>query len=770
MVTEHDGYFLLSTASTSLLLQANKVGKLVSLYYGNRLLDEREWPALSIVAGCCPGTSLAYDEKKAPAVSLDALHGELSTGAQGDFLYPSLILSRPDLVNFDFVYDSFFIRKPLPIPGLPTPHGAEEELVIALVDKAAEARLRLHYFVYEESEVIGRYLEVVNEGEKPLTIDKIASYQFVTPNRDYVLRTLYGSWINEGNVDKQSLHPGRFVFGSDTGSSSNRHNPYFSLMEKGAGLNEGHGYAFNLVYSGSHEESVELDSFGRVRLSAGISSRYFRKTLAKGASFATPMGVMTTSEKGLNGLMGHCHRFVDDCVVPERFAHMERPIVYNNWEATYFKFTKGKLVSLMDEAKKLGIEYFVLDDGWFGDREDDTKGLGDWFCNERKIPGGLKSLSLEAKKRGLGFGVWMEPEMVNEDSDLYRAHPDWIIRDEVHKPVKGRHQFVLDLTKKEVREFVYGAVKGVLSSADISFLKWDYNRPIADIPGGKGTFMHDYILGLYEVLGRLKDEFPNVLIEQCASGGNRFDLGMLSFAPQIWTSDDTDCHQRVLIQSGIALGYPLSTISCHVSAKTSMQLLRKTSLDSKFDVAAFGVLGYELDLSELTPLDRKVVAGQIAFYKAHRKAFQFGTFRESESFADSRYAQWQTSLGKETLVGRYLSVAAPAPEEGYLKAVGLDEKKLYRVAVRPESIDIKTFGSLINFVSPVHLKSDGLIINAISKRRGLDSEKDSGLVSGAALGSGGFALSEEWAGTGYNDHVRFLGDFGGRVYLIEEAE
>lgn len=769
MVSEHKGYFLLSTVSSSLLLRVNEVGKLVSEYYGPRLLDEREFPALTRIYSCSEGTSVAYKEEE-PAIVLDTLYGEVSTGAKGDYLYPSLIISREDLVNFDFVYDSFLIRKPEDVPGLPTPHGAKEELVIRLVDKEAAVALRLHYLVYEESDVIGRYFEIINEGEKPLAIEKAASFQFMTRNRDYTLATLYGSWVNEGNLDEAPLRQGRFLFGSDTGSSSNRHNPFFSLVEKGATPSLGHGYAFNLVYSGSHEESVELSTFGDVRVMGGLSSLHFCKILAKGSSFATPMAVMTTSEGGANGLSANFQRFVNSCVVPERFAYRERPIVYNNWEATYFKFTKGKLLSLMDEAKKLGMEYFVLDDGWFGARSDDFHGLGDWVCNTKKIPGGLASLAGEAKKRGLGFGIWMEPEMVNEDSDLYRAHPDWIIHDGVHAPVKGRHQYVLDLTKKEVEDFVVSSVESVIRSADISFLKWDYNRPIADIPGGRGSFMHDYMLGLYRALRRITSDLPDLLIEMCASGGNRFDLGMLFYAPQIWASDDTDCHQRVVIQTGLARAYPPSTISCHVSAKTSMQLLRKTSLDSKFDVACFGVLGYELDLSELTPLDEKVIKRQTEFYKKYRKTLQFGRFRVLSTFADSPVTEWQTSLGKTSLVGRYNAVASPAPGAGYLRVEGLDDKKMYLCQVREETIDLKTFGSLINFVSPIHLQSDGFVINALSKHRGMESEKDRGLVSGAALRGRGFALSPEWSALGYNEHVRFVGDFGGRVYLIEEAE
>jgi alpha-galactosidase len=652
------------------------------------------------------------------------------------------------------------------LPGLPTPHGAKEELVIKLVEKAEAVSVFLHYVVYEKEDVIGRYLEVVNEGEDGLVLHKAMSMQLVLPNQDFEMVSLYGSWAGECNRQVLPIGRGRLVMDSINGFSSNRHNPLFLLKAKEANHEHGVVYGFNFVYSGNHQESVEMDTWQNVRIQQGISPFMFAKSLAKGSSFVTPMAVMSYSPDGLNGLSYHFQDFVNDCVIPSQWKDAPRPIVYNNWEATTFKFNKAKLVSLMKKAASIGAETFVLDDGWFGTRDDDSHGLGDWVCNTKKIPGGLKALADQAKKLKLSFGIWMEPEMVNEHSKLYAAHPDWIIHDEKHVPTQGRHQFVLDLRKPEVQDYLYQSVSGVLHSADIHFLKWDCNRPFSDCPAGYSPFFHDYVLGLYQVLDKLSKEFPHVLFENCASGGNRYDLGMLSYFPQSWMSDDTDSFQRLYIQSGAALGYPQSTFSNHVAAKTSNQLLRMTSLDSKFDVAAFGVLGYELDLNDLTPLDEKTLKKQTAYYKAHRQLLQFGRFSELEDFSQGNGQLWEVNNEKEALIGRYEALQKPNPKEAHLRAVNLEAASFYHYESRPESISLKKFGHLINMALPVHLAEDGLAVTLLSKHKDMASEVEAGEVSGAALSSGGVVLDQEWSGVGYNEHIRLIGDFGGRLYYL----
>jgi alpha-galactosidase len=770
MIKQIEGYFLLSTRSSSLLLHVNAIGKFVSEYYGRRLRPDEDFRPLTREYPFAEGTEVIYEEKTNPAVSLNRLKQEYSTPLKGDYGSPSLIIEDANSCLYDFVYDSFLIRDPEPLSGLPTPHGGEAELVVKLLDSVKKTALYLHYFVYEESDVIGRCSEIANEGEASFYLHKAMSFELTLPNRRYEAVSLYGSWGNEANKETSLVHHGIWVNSSFAGGSSARHNPFFLIKEKGATHLSGSVYSFNLVYSGNFQESLELDAFGYLRIQGGLSPFLFRKEVKPQERFVTPMAVMTYSYEGIDGSARHMHKFVNDCIVPPRQAHKPRPIVYNNWEATMFSFSEAKIVSLMKEASRLGAELFVLDDGWFGTRNSDFEGLGDWTINHKKLPGGLAGLAAKAKKLGLRFGIWMEPEMVNPKSRLYLAHPDWIIREGNHEPSLSRHQYTLDLTKKEVQDFVYESVAQTLRSAPISYLKWDYNRNISDVPGPYGSFYHDYILGLYGVLSRLTTEFPDVLFENCASGGNRCDLGMLSYFPQSWASDDTDSFQRLSIQSGLALGYPLSSISNHVAAKTSSQLLRKSSLESKFDVAAFGVLGYELDLHDLTPLDKKVISKQIAYYKEHRQLFQYGDFYELSDFSEGPLASWEVTDGQEALIGCFRSFQSPAPEEGRLGGTAFEEGSFYRYLSREESISLSRFGHLINMVSPVHLKEDGALLNAISAHKDMKSEVDCGLVSGAALLSEGVTLAQEWSGVGYSERVRLLGDFGARLYFLKKEK
>jgi alpha-galactosidase len=766
MIQEEKRTYLLSTATTSLVLRVTDYGKVLCEYYGRKISSFAEIPSLLEKRANNEGCELSMDAQH-PSVSSDTLKLELSTAGRGDYRNPSLLLENVKGAVFDFTFVSAEISAtPLPLSLLPLPHGATGELIFTLTDKGMGARVRLHYLVYEKDDVIGRYLEVINDGSDLLTLHRACSLQIVLPNRNFESLSLYGGWGNENNIERKDVSHGRYLIESMTGLSSNRHNPLVLLCEKGKGAFDGESYGFNLVYSGNHQESIELDGFDDVCFQSGVSSFLFKKDLTSGASFVTPVAVMTYSPFGRTGVSAHFQDFVNDCVIPPKAKDLIRPVVYNNWEATMFDFDKGTIEGLMNKAEDLGVELFVLDDGWFSTRNDDSHGLGDWNANVTKIHGGLAALATYAKKHHLQFGIWMEPEMVNENSELFHQHPNWIIQDGNHTPMQGRNQFTLDLSQKEVQEYVFAAVSGVLKSADISYLKWDYNRPMSDFPHGNSSFFYDYIVGLYSVLSRLIEAFPDVLFENCASGGNRFDLGMLSYFPQSWLSDDTDSFQRITIQKGALLGYPLSVLSNHVSAKTSNQLLRYTSLDTKFDVACFGDLGYELDLKDLTRLDVKIITEQIAYYKAHRNVFQKGHFTEVASFENSTYEVFQAMLGDEAVIGRFEAIQRPSMPEGRLIGKGFADDALYSYENRRESISPQKFGHLINLVSPIHLKEEGYAIRFLSDRKDLSSEVDKGTVSGAVLNSYGAALSQEWVGTGLNDFTRVQGDFGGRVYAL----
>lgn len=764
-ITYCNNIFSLSFGESSYVLSISSNGKIVFEYFGQRLTDKDIITSLIRDYPCPEGSSLLEEENDGSGPQNMAL--EYSLPFRGDFHEPSLILEKENSVIFDFRYDSYEIKNNAPIPGLPSPKGEGQELVIKCLDHAQKCSLYLHYIIFEDSDVLGKYLEIHNE-DGSLLIKKASSSQLCLSGSHYSLLSLHGAWAGEANLSETPLKTGVVSLSSNNGMSSPFCNPFFMIEEEGCGRNYGAAYGFNLLFSGNHEESLEVDAFGSLRIKQGISSLCFNKELKENESFFTPLAIMCRSEKGRNGVSQQMHHYVNSKIIDPRFSKTERPIVYNNWEATMFSFNEDKIHSLMKKAKQLGIETFVLDDGWFGLRNDDTKGLGDWEVNPKKLPHGLKGLSNYAKKLGLKFGIWMEPEMVNKDSDLYRSHPDWIIGENRHKAMVGRHQFVLDLRKPEVQDFIFESVHKTLLAGDISFLKWDCNRSHSDIPDGYSSFDYDYYVGLYSVLTRIKTAHPEVLFENCASGGGRHDLGMLSFFPQSWVSDDTDPVQRNVTQSGLALGYPLSTLSNHVSAKTSNQLLRLTSLEAKFDCAAFGVLGYELDLNDLSVFEEKTIKAQINFYKEHRSLFQRGTYFELASYQKEGYSSLQVSMGEESIVSHLRFLQSPSPIKYRLKALELSPENLYSYKVRKEMISLKKAGHLINMISPIHLKEDGFLVNLLSQRKGLESEKEEGIVSGAAFLSYGVPLAQEWSGVGLNERVRILGDFSGRLYFIKK--
>lgn len=764
MIEIQGNNILLSTLKTSLLLHVNEIGKVTADYYGSRLLSLDEAPALIRKYPYNQGDSITYKDEN-PALCLDHMKLISSTLGKGDYFMPSLILESSKGTLFDFLFESAVALSPTILEKLPSPHGAQEELVITLLEKAMQIRLELHYQLFDDSDVIACYTKIINESEEEVTIRKAASLQLPLVNHEMEVWSTYGNWTGELNIDKKPLTFGRTVIESLCGSSSNRHNPFFLLKNKDASYTQGEVYGFNLMYSSNFEHSIEMDSFQDVRVQLGISSTGFAMKLQPHENFETPFAVMNFSFEGINGMSSDMHRFVNEHVILLPFRGKDRPIAYNNWEATGFSFNATKLRSLMKKAAKLGTELFVLDDAWFSTRNDDKHGLGDWRENTKKT-GGIANLAKEAKKLGMKFGIWMEPEMVNDDTPVYRDHPDWVIKDLFHQPSRGRNQFVLNLGLKEVQDFVFQSVSDTLKSGEISYLKWDYNRNITDYDNRNGIFFYQYITGLYSVLRRLTEAFPDVLFENCASGGNRFDLGMLSFFPQSWLSDDTDSYQRTLIQEGALLGYPLSVSSNHVAAKTSNQMLRLTSLDTKFDTACFGVLGYELDLGDLNSLDIKVIQSQIQYYKEHRHILQFGTVYQDTTYFDHDEKMMEATDGKTAIVAHYNKIQKPNPKESHLQVFGLQEDALYTYTTRQESIAIQKFGNLINYTTPFHVNPNGTLISILGKYIDMKSEVDQGVASGKTFAHLGPVLSQEWSGVGYDDKVRLMSDFGGRLYTV----
>ena len=776
MIKTQGNVFFINTQTLSYVFHADETGLLIHDYFGNKIdLVNFETKPLMIKPNVAKGTSVIYDETKNKELSMDLVPLEFSFPHKGDFKSTPILLKNEKYgYVFDFKYNRHEIREAKPLEGLPTPHAANEELVVILKDETAKVELELHYLVFEDCDVICRNAVIVNQGDLDLHVLKALSYQLDMVNRSFELITLSGGWASEMNQQKQDIVEGKYSIESRTGFSSAKYNPFFMLKEKSANLDNGDVYSFNLIYSGNHLAEVELSHYGQIRIEAGINPFCFEHLLKTGEKLETPYAVLTYSNKGINGARHNIHHFTNNHVIPSQWNNTIRPLVINNWEGTYFKFTESKLLALAKDAKKYGAELFVLDDGWFGARNNDHAGLGDYNVNKKKLPGGLKRLSNKIHKKGMKFGLWFEPESINEDSDCYRAHPDWAIKCKDRKPSYSRNQLLLDLSNKEVQDYIIESVSNTLNSAKIEFVKWDMNRNMSDITFGDylpGEFYHRYILGLYRVMKELVKRFPNVLFEGCASGGNRFDLGILSYFPQIWASDDTDAKERLTIQSGYYLGYPQSTISAHVSSSPSHQMLRRTPIDTRANVAMFGVLGFELLFNELSKYERQRCLELVKVYKEHREVFQFGDLYELDSFTDN-YKKWEVlSTDKKTcLLGHFNILQMSHAPEMFLDAKGLLDNKQYSVDVVHIEHNIHEFGGLVNMILPVHLNPDGWLVDFISKHKTIPGEQESYLVYGSVLNNRGLILNPEWSASGFNDGVRVMEDFGSRLYVVKLHE
>lgn len=773
MITVKDRVFKLDTAHTSYLFSITEKGHPQHIYYGARL-PEADVEALAQKNTVILGSTVDYDGET-PGYSLETLLLEYSGNGKGDYRHSPTEFLLPDgTFTTDFVYDRHEIRS---VPytsdcGLPFAGGEGETLSLRLTDKKYPGvALVLNYTVFEHCDVIARNAELHNGSDGDLYLRKFMSLMLDLPQAEYTMLTLDGGWAKEAHIHERPVSYGILVNDSTVGASSNRHNPAFLL--KAGGADEAHGsvYGFNLVYSGNHYSAVERSNQDTLRVMCGINPHCFLWRLKSGEHFITPQAVMSYSDSGTDRLAQAMHDFVNRHIIREGFQNSERPIVLNNWEATFFHFNRRKILALARKAKSLGVEMFVLDDGWFGKRNSDTAGLGDWTVNTKKLPGGITGLCARINRMGLRFGLWFEPECVNEDSDLYRAHPDWAIQIPGRAPSLGRHQLVLDLTRPEVRDYIVDAVDAVLSSANIEYVKWDYNRHISDAYSAslsnQGEFFHRYILGLYEVLRRIFcEKHPTVLLESCSSGGNRFDLGMLCFSPQIWTSDDTDAAERLAIQQGMYCFYPPSAVSNHVSMTPNQQTLRSVALSTRFNVAAFGVLGYELDFGELTPNERRQIKAQIAFYKAHRSTLQYGRFTHYFPRPGERVS-WQMTKGSETLAALYNLSYSAAPPRDMLRILDARPGKRYAMTSVRQSLRIGRFGSLIKHVVPVRLNADGAVMRFVDRHFAMTDGQERYTCSGEALRAG-IPLAMQYSGTGYDPALRITGDWGSTLYTVTE--
>lgn len=768
--------FHLRGSDVSYVLRVTDHGHVEHVHFGAVLADLTELADLQPLLRQHPAQNEGVNFPDDPSYWLDRQTLEWSGYGRGDYRLPPIEVRRHDggLVT-DFRYRSFALRDGTVAcaDGLPTAIGDAENastLILTLVD--ADLMLELYYTVFVETNVIAKRVVLTNTATQAVRIPRLMSQQVDLIDRGYEVITLNGAWIAEAHPHRSPVAPGITLNSSTTGFSSNRHNPGVLLVAPDTGENHGEAYGFNLVYSGNHVTAIELTQRGLLRVQSGINPVGFEWTLHAGERFETPQAVLSFSAQGLNGLSANFHRFVEGHIVRGSWARRARPVLLNNWEATNFTFTHRKLVKMARQAKSLGVELFVLDDGWFAGRSDDHAGLGDYSVDTDKLPRGLSGLSDDVRALGLDFGLWVEPESVNPDSELYRVHPDWVLRTAEREPLLGRHQLILDLTRPEVRDYVVNQVGTVLDAADVSYVKWDANRTFADIASPTcpaGEVLHRYQLGLYEVLRRIFEPRPHILLESCASGGNRFDLGMLCFSPQIWASDCTDPIERLTIQGGLSYFYPPSTMGAHVTASPSEQTLRATPLSTRFNVAAFGVLGYELDPEELNTSERTEIRSQIAFYKQHRELCQFGALLRADQVQPDRVTLTRLdAAGEPALVGAFQTraIAAQPPEQ--LEIPRLDPAARYRVTAVPHTLEIRGFGRLINRLSPVPIRDGGVVQSVVNRHYRMPAVVQEYRGSGAALSR--LRLIPQFDGTGADANTRILGDFGSTLYLIEKLD
>ena len=659
------------------------------IYFGKRLTDREDF-----------GHMIEYARRDmAPCAfegdsrfSLEHLKQEYPAYGSGDMRFPAFELEYENgSRTTDLRYKGYAIYKGKRKPeGLPAVYVEKEEeaetLEITLEDGLTGVQIVLSYSIFGTYPVITRSTCFYCKRDR-VTLLNAMSGCLDLPDKDYEMVELAGAWSRERHVKVRSLEYGIQSIYSLRGCSSHQFNPFLALKRRNTDEHSGEVIGASLVYSGDFLAQAEVDNFDVTRLIMGIHPNEFRWEMEAGERFQTPEMVIVYSENGLNGMSQTFHRLYRTRLARGKWRDMERPILINNWEATYFDFHEEKLLGLAERAKEIGVELFVLDDGWFGRRNDATSSLGDWRVNEEKLPGGLKGLADKINALGLDFGLWIEPEMVNKDSDLYRAHPDWVFADTRRNYCHSRNQYVLDFSKKEVVDYIHGQIRKVLSEAPVSYIKWDMNRSFSEVFSNgmdrrhQGKARHKYILGVYDLYERLIREFPDILFESCASGGARFDPGMLYYAPQAWTSDDTDAVERIKIQYGTSYVYPLSSMGSHVSASPNHQIFRRTPLHTRANVAYFGTFGYELDLTALTEDELEEMKRLTAFMKRNRSLIQKGVFYRLKSPFEHNSSAWMVvSEDREEALTAYFRVLEPS-QAGFerIRLFGLEKNWKYMV-------------------------------------------------------------------------------------------
>ncbi len=688
---EKSRVFHLRNTFLSYLIKIEESNVLAHIYFGKpvkQYKDNKNYPRRD--RGFSGNVPLNPDR----SLSKDTLPQEYSSHGSMDFRTPASIIQRKNGSDLlDLRYDSHYITDGKPdIEGLSQTYVLDKSeaqtLVISLKDRETAIYFDLFYTIFSDRAVITRSVKIRNETRETIKLEKAASFQldFAHTRRFDEVIALPGAHVNERQISRQSLLSGTKVFESRRGTSSHHMNNFIALVHHHTTENTGEAIGLQFVYSGNHSFELEKDQINQLRVVGGINSHCFSWELNANQSFQTPEMILSYSSQGLNKMSQIHHELLRERIARGRHQFAERPILVNNWEATYFDFNSEKIKAIIDEAKELGIEMFVLDDGWFGKRDADNSSLGDWFEYKGKLTNGLREIADYAHSKGLKFGLWFEPEMISIDSELYRTHPDFLMQVPGRMPSASRSQHVLDFTRLDVRQTIEKQMRKILDTIPLDYIKWDMNRSLSDIysitldPLRQGEVAHRYMLGLYELLEHLTADYPEILWEGCSGGGGRFDAGFIYYMPQSWTSDNTDAVERMKIQYGTSLAYPISSITAHVSAVPNHQTGRSTSLKTRGETAMSAVFGYELDLTKLSPEEKKQVKEQIISYQTIRPVIQYGHYYRLASPFEENIVAWMFVSPKQdeaiVFLGRILASAQPTFHEVYL--LGLDDEALYQ--------------------------------------------------------------------------------------------
>ena len=655
---------------------------------------------------------------------LDSFPFEYSTHGVGDFRESSVsVLTEGGHRGIQLTYLSHeIIPGKKKLPGMPATFGDEKDcttLEITCEDACLGLKAVLSYTAFDDVDAITRSVRFVNDNSAPIWITKAMSACIDMDNEGYDLITLSGSWARERHIDRRPIVQGFQGVKSNRGESSHQFHPFMALVSHAADQTSGEAYGFSLCYSGNFTANVTVSQFNSLRVNMGIDPEGFQWKLNAGDVFTTPEVIMVYSAQGIGQMSRSFHDLFRNHLIRSKYKDSQRPILINNWEATYFDFDTDKLIAIVDEASKLGIEMLVMDDGWFGHRSADNSSLGDWYVNENKIKGGLKFLVDEVNKRGMKFGIWFEPEMISPDSDLYRAHSDWAIQIPGRTPGMSREQFVLDLSRPEIVDAVYEQVSTILRSANIEYVKWDMNRQLADIGSfcldadRQGELFHRYVLGVYSLQERLVTEFPDLLLENCSGGGARFDPGMLYYSPQIWCSDDTDAIERLTIQEGTSLIYPLSTMGAHVSDCPNHTVGRVTPFETRGYVALAGTFGYELDVTKIPQEDRDMIPAQVDMYHKYNDLVRMGDYYRIASYSENKEYDCYMVVKKdksEALLTFIQVLNRPNCHSRKVKLQGLNPKANYKLEYVDEKNDIEKGEGIDRTYTGEVLMKAGLLI------------------------------------------------------------